>query len=70
MNKVMNTHVDFPKSLEDYKSAVYDFLTQTMRISIAVARSRMNEYKELFQEFWESKLPVSGAATGMMTHLL
>ena len=70
MNKVMNTQVDFPKSLEDYKSAVYDYLIHTMRISTAVAQSRMNEYEEDFQEFWESKLPVSGAATGMMTHLL
>ena len=70
MNKVMNTHVDFPKSLEAYKSAVYDYLIHTMRISIAVAQSRMNDYDGDFQEFWESKLPVSGAATGMMTHLL
>ena len=65
MNKVMNTHVDFPKSFEAYKSAVYDYLTQKLGASEAVARNLMNEYKELFQEFWESKLPVSGAATGM-----
>lgn len=70
MNKVTNTQVDFPKSLEDYKSAVYDYLTQKLGISTAVAKSRMNDYEEDFQEFWESKLPVSGAATGMMTHLL
>ena len=66
----MNTQTDFPKSLEDYKSAVYDYLTQTMRISTAVAQCRMNDYEEDFQEFWENKLPVSGAATGMMTNLL
>lgn len=65
MNKVMNTHVDFPKSLEAYKSAVYDYLTQKLGTSEVVARSLMNSYEELLEEYWESKLPVSGAATGM-----
>lgn len=65
-----NISADFPKSLEAYKSAVYDYLTQKLGVSTAVAQSRMNDYEEDFQEFWESKLPVSGAATGMMTHLL
>ena len=60
-----NTSADFPKSLEAYKSALYDYLIHTMRISTAVARSLMNSYEELLEEYWESKLPVFGAATGM-----
>ena len=65
MNKVMNTQVDFPKSLGDYKKAVYDYLTQKLGASEAVAQSLMNSYEELLDEYWGSKLPVSGAATGM-----
>ena len=61
----MNTPANFPKSSEDYKSAVYDFLTQTKRISIAVARSRMDAY-EPFDEYWNDRWEVSATATAIM----
>ena len=61
-----NISADFPKSLEAYKSAVYDYLTQKLGVSTAVAQSRMNDYEELFDEYWESKLPVSEAAPVVM----
>lgn len=61
----MNTPADFPKSLEDYKSAVYNYLTQKLGISAEVARSRMDAY-EPFDEYWNDRWEVSATATAIM----
>lgn len=65
MEKNKKIAEDFPKTLETYKKSVYDYLIQKLGASEMVAQSLMKGYEELFDEYWEAKLPVSGAATGM-----
>lgn len=54
------------KDLENYKKEVYNYLTQQFELSTETATELMKDYDKLLAGFWEDKLEVAVAATGMM----
>ena len=58
------------QNLEDYRKAVKDYLTKTLKVSDQVADSWMKESDKALEGYWEDKLPVSATATGIARGLL
>ena len=53
------------RTLEQYKSAVYEHLTRELHFSAAVAAGLMKEYEPFFPEFFADDYSVAMAATYM-----
>ncbi len=72
LQKMLTDHVsNIPykptkEDLEEYKKAVYEWLTEKIKISEKAAKSRMNDYDVWFEEYLENHWNVSAAATAIM----
>lgn len=54
------------EDLEEYKKAVYEWLTEKMEVSEEVAKSRMKNYENFFEEYLEDNWSACTAATAIL----
>ena len=54
------------EDLEEYKKAVYEWLTEKIKVSETVAKSRMKNYETFFEEYLEEHWSVSAVATAIL----
>ena len=54
------------EDLEEYKKAVYEWLTEKIKVSRAVAESGMKDYEICFEQYLEEHWSVSAVATAIL----